>query len=279
MSTESEPEWLQQVRSAYEAEAEAEWRRLEYRVQNRIEYLITTHILERHLPPARPERHVLDAGGGPGRYTIDLARRGYSVTLLDLSPSSLDLAREKIADAGSEVAARVNAICEGDITNLSGLPDNRFDAVVCLGGTLSHIVEPAYRLRALAELKRVAKPGTPIIISAGNCLSSPRSFVQWPYLWDAHPEYLDTPGVPLENGAPYQEFLPEEFTAMLAEAGLELADLYGCQGLAAHLRVDHLEALMAHEERWRRWRKPLLETCNHPNIVGMSCHLIAVTRA
>jgi len=44
----------------------------------RIEYLITRHCLDCHLPGTGP---VLDAGSGPGRYAIDLAQRGYRGTV------------------------------------------------------------------------------------------------------------------------------------------------------------------------------------------------------
>ena len=54
--------------------------------------------------------------------------------------------------------------------------------------------------------------------------------------------------------------------------------LYGCQGIAAHLPPDNLEALMADAKRWPAWRERLLATCDHPNVVGPSCHLIAVVR-
>jgi len=49
--------------------------------------------------PASAAR-LLDCGGGPGRYAVELARRGYRVTLFDLSEGNLALAREKAAEAG-----------------------------------------------------------------------------------------------------------------------------------------------------------------------------------
>ncbi|MDH5440279.1 MAG: class I SAM-dependent methyltransferase, partial [Candidatus Bathyarchaeota archaeon] len=41
-------------------------------------------------------------GGGPGRYTIELARLGYDVILLDLTPKLLEMAREQIEKANVE---------------------------------------------------------------------------------------------------------------------------------------------------------------------------------
>jgi len=45
---------------------------------------------------------ILDAGGGPGRYTIELAKKGYQVVLLDLSPKCLEIAKREIKNAKVE---------------------------------------------------------------------------------------------------------------------------------------------------------------------------------
>lgn len=49
-----------------------EWDRLEGDPYNMLEYVVTMHYLEKHLPS---EGLILDAGGGPGRYTIELRAR------------------------------------------------------------------------------------------------------------------------------------------------------------------------------------------------------------
>lgn len=43
--------------------------------------------------------------------------------------------------------------------------EETFDAVVCLGGPLSHIVDRVRRERAIDELMRVAKKDSPVFIS------------------------------------------------------------------------------------------------------------------
>lgn len=165
----------------------------------------------------------------------------------------------------------------GSFTDLSLFPDGRFDAVLCLGGALSHVIDAEQRLRALAELQRVAKPGAPLLISVGNTLGSYRGAVLWPHAWPVvFPPHREVAPGDLDSGAPYHEFMPEEFTALLEAAGLDLLRLYGCQGIAAHLPPDSLEALLADPGRWPLWRERLLATCDHPNVVGVSCHLIAV---
>ena len=89
---------IQRTRAAYDRYADREWSRLESGAQHRLEYLVTLNVLRRHLPPPQQSVHVLDAGGGPGRYTIALAERGYRVTVLDLSPRLLEIAQSRIAE-------------------------------------------------------------------------------------------------------------------------------------------------------------------------------------
>ena len=66
---------------------------------------------------------VLDAGCGPGRHALELARRGIEVVGVDASPDFIDLAR---AEAGSLPVAFVHA----DVRELSY--SEEFDAVICV---------------------------------------------------------------------------------------------------------------------------------------------------
>lgn len=271
---------IARVRAGYERDPEREWQRLEGGAQARLEFLVTMHVLERHLPPPDRPWQLLDAGGGPGRYTLALARRGYRVTLFDLSPALLALARERIAESDLETQANITDVVEGTITDLGAFTDAQFDAVLCLGGPLSHLTDPAARQRALRELGRVLRPEGHLFISAINRLGGLRSAVQWPNAWpQLIPRLLESGQVPMGPSAiPVYTFYPEEFVGELAHTGLAVQRLYGCQGLGAHLQEDHLLALMDDPERWPVWRKVLLETCGHPNVVGVSNHLLAVAR-
>jgi SAM-dependent methyltransferase len=118
---------------------------------------LTTHIrmLEGYV---RPGDRVLDAGCGPGRFTLEMLRLGAHVTALDISPRQLELLRARVPDVDAQI---------GDITDLSGFPDDSFDVTVCFGGPLSYVVDRAEQ--AVAELARVTKPG-------GNVLASVMGF-------------------------------------------------------------------------------------------------------
>jgi 2-polyprenyl-3-methyl-5-hydroxy-6-metoxy-1,4-benzoquinol methylase len=49
------------------------------------------------------KKRILDIGCGTGRHSIEMAKRGYSVTGIDLSESQLKRAREKATEAGIDI--------------------------------------------------------------------------------------------------------------------------------------------------------------------------------
>jgi SAM-dependent methyltransferase len=276
-------QWSERIRRAYDQNPEHEWARLETGAQNRLEYLVTSYALRRDLPVPGHDVRILDAGGGPGRYAIDLARLGYHVTLLDLSPRLLDSARDRIAAAGGDVAHNVEAIVEGSFTDLSAFADGSFDAVLCLGGALCHLVEAYLRRRAVTELRRVARSGAPLFINALNYVGAHRAVVQW---WADEltiqlfhrlraSQVIDI-GYPT---TPTYLFRSSEFVEFLTNAGLRVARLYGSEGIGAHLQEERLLAVMEDRDVWPSWQESLLSTADDPAIVGVSRSLLAVARA
>ena len=141
------------VRAYYASFGEREWQRLTNPDDGTVEFALTKQLLATYLPPSG---RLLDLGGGPGRYTIWLAERGYQVVLADLSPELLAIARTQIVAA--DVDHQVEAIVEADACDLSRWPSASFDAVVCLG-PFYHLPDPADRMRAAQELTRVLRPG------------------------------------------------------------------------------------------------------------------------
>jgi SAM-dependent methyltransferase len=109
------------VQRLYDADPANEWARMD---RHRTEFAVTLRALNEYLP--RPPARVLDCGGGPERYAIELARQGYDVVLFDLSAGNLALAREKAAEAGVALT-----FVQGTALDLSRFADGEFDAVLC----------------------------------------------------------------------------------------------------------------------------------------------------
>lgn len=80
--------------------------------------------LAKWLPPARGR--ALDLAGGCGRHSIWLAQQGFDVTLADVSPVGLQVARERAQAAGVKIST-----LEHDLEQ-QGLPPGRWDLIVSI---------------------------------------------------------------------------------------------------------------------------------------------------
>ena len=102
----------------------AEWFDQHYEgVRGRVRFRVLREQLKEALPP--PPAAILDAGGGPGRFSAALAADGYSVALLD--PSEAMLERAERALSGHDDARVVLGTAE-EAPALFGR--ERFDAVL-----------------------------------------------------------------------------------------------------------------------------------------------------
>ena len=128
------------TRDFYDAYGSLEWDRLEATAYGRLQAIIHSDFIRRHVIDGD---RVLDAGCGPGRFTATIAELGATVTALDLSERQLQLAEENIRELG--LSGRVDDFVAGDVTDLSLFPDGTFDVVVCYGGALSYVCEERER--------------------------------------------------------------------------------------------------------------------------------------
>lgn len=264
------------VREYYTTYVGLEWRRLARHPYSRLEFATTMHFLEQHLPESGL---LLDAGGGPGRYTVELAKRGYDVVLLDLTPANVAFAQRQVRRA--KVGTRVKSIVEGSIVDLSRFADNTFDAVICTGGPLSHVVDRQNREQAIAELIRVAKPGAPIFVSVMGRLNvlvvelmEGQDEIELPLFAHVRDtgEYW--------GGAGFTAcyfFLPEELRAAFSDKGGYVVEMVGLEGLSSR-QYRHFNQLAKDETRFKIWLETHYKTCTHPAVVGMSEHLLLICR-
>lgn len=249
-----------------------EWERLE---RHRTEFAVTLRALEEHLP--RPPARVLDCGGGPGRYAIELAGRGYDVVLFDLASGCLDLAHKKAAEASVALAGYE----QGTATDLTRFPDEAFDAVLLMG-PLYHLLEVDDRRQALAEAHRVLKPGgglfaafigryAPLRWAAANDPSYPLRYRE------SAERILDTGKAP-PRGISEHEFVAyfaraEEVGPLCRQAGFEIAAVLGVEGLVSMIE-EGVNALSG--EEWAYWVELNRRVAADPSLHGGAEHLLVV---
>ena len=111
----------------------------------------------------RPCR-VVELGCGPGNDAIYLAGRGFDVTAIDIAPSALSQAEKKAKDAGVKVRW-----LHADVLNPPELEP--FDLIYDRG--CYHGVRRQNAAGYVATLRRLSRPGTQVLILAGNANEPP----------------------------------------------------------------------------------------------------------
>jgi ubiquinone/menaquinone biosynthesis C-methylase UbiE len=266
----------QRVKNYYTDQVRKEWRRLVRDAYRHLEFETTLHFLEKYLPK---HGRILDAGGGPGRYTIELAKRGYQVVLLDLTPANLEFAKRQIKRA--RVQGNVAETVRGSIVDLSCFPSNSFDAVICLGGPLSHVLDARKRAKAISELTRVAKKGAPILVSVMSRLGLLVVVLTLFQHEIELPQFKRLRAMGDIDGTtgftPCHFFLPEELRETFSTKRLKILEMVGLEGLGSHHRKE-INHLAKNPNRWKTWLETHFQNCTHPTVVGISEHILIVSR-
>jgi SAM-dependent methyltransferase len=106
---------------------------------------------------------VLDAASGTGYHAWALTRGGFKVTASDGSPEMVRRTRENMTHRGLAVE-----VYEADWRRLSDIVPGRYDAVLCLGNSFSHLFNEEDRIRTLAEFRSMLAPGGLLLLDHRN---------------------------------------------------------------------------------------------------------------
>jgi SAM-dependent methyltransferase len=242
-----------------------------------LELARTQELLQRSLPP--PPAEILDVGGGPGIYAAWLARAGYRVHLVD--PVPLHVAQAQEAAAAQPEAPFTASL--GDARHLDAA-DASCDTMLFLG-PLYHLPQREERLAALAEVRRVLRPGGVAFFGAISRFGSLLDAVRQGYVAD--PEAMAVIEVTVREGRnvnpgldcfpgwfPTAHFhLADELGAEITESGLTLDSIVGVEGPGGFVGEDAGDP--AKQEHLLRVAR-LVE--HEPSLLGLSPHLLAVAR-
>ena len=255
-----------------------------------LEFERTKEILLEKLP--KPPAVIYDIGGAYGEYAWWLASLGYEIYLFDLSETNIAMSAELAAEyPGVKLASAM--VCDA---RRIPRPDKSADAVLLMGPLYS-ITEYEERILAIKESHRLLKDDG-MLLSAALTPYSPLI----PRLASYHKETsrirneLDDPAVmsmierALEDGCyinPEMKIInhglgsshlhtAKALREELSEGGFDTATVHGIMGGA--WLAPNLDELLANEETKAVLMKTVRMLDTHEEIIGLSGHLLAVSR-
>ena len=106
---------------------------------------------------------VLDSACGTGHHAVALAQRGYRVTGADASEQMVEQAIGNVLSAGLSVPFVAAGFGE-----MRASVDGLFDALLCLGNSLPHVLTADALREALADMAGLLRPGGLLVVQNRN---------------------------------------------------------------------------------------------------------------
>lgn len=204
-------------------------------------------------------KKILDMGCGTGRHAIEMAKRGYKVTGIDLSQAQLNRAKEKAEKENVKID-----FIRADARNL--IFQNEFDLVIMLcEGAFPLMETDEMNFEILKNAKKALKPGGKLILTTLNALfplfhsvkeflkendfsSKGHNFDLMTFRETSTVEIVDDSGIKKEITSSERYYTPPEMTWLLKSLGFNRVDIYGCQtgkfSRGSSLRTDDFEMLV-----------------------------------
>lgn len=255
-----------------------EWGRLE---REPIEFQVNLHYIKKYLPPTG---NVLDNGAGPGKYSVKLAQDGYRITLTDLTPKLVEIARNKVEALNLE--NHFNDFFVADARELNMINDEEFDASLMLG-PMYHLQNENDRIQAVRELHRVTKDNGIVFVAFMPRIRHILTSLLYPENWKPNDNIEEIQHFSQTGCFNHQDegrftgayyFNIDEIKPFMESQGFESIELIG----------SNIGAIL-NNHNWDYWRnkgeaelekllKLLIEKADDPHILGISSHLLYIGR-
>jgi len=247
-----------------------EWKRLE---RQKTEFYITLRVLKEYLP--NPPAEILDLGGGTGRYSIELAKQGYLVTLQDLSNENLKFAKNKAESTGISIKNFVH----GNATDLNNFFEGKkFDSILIMG-PLYHLTNLSDRKQVVKEALRILEPNGYVFASFGTRYVIVRDLAKNAPKWlsENYDYIMKMISTGIFNHPKYfvnsYFYTPDEIIQFMENEGIKTEDLVNCEGLVAGLedKINELEY-----KDWEKWGELNYQIRRDKSLFGAAYHLLYV---
>ncbi|MYA15820.1 MAG: class I SAM-dependent methyltransferase [Gammaproteobacteria bacterium] len=149
----------------YDGVADKEWTRLTRNRRGELNFLVHMDVLRRHITA---DMDVLEIGAGAGIYTKELLHMARRLVVSDLSEVQLALNQDHMRELG--VLNQVDEYRILDLADLGALDAASFDAVVCVGGPLSYLLDK--ESEGLRQMLRVVKAGGIVVLGVMSLINT-----------------------------------------------------------------------------------------------------------
>jgi SAM-dependent methyltransferase len=241
-------------------------------VQHRLEGALTIRTLNHHLNLASGGLDIADIGGGTGFYALRLASLGHQVSLVDLSPGLLSVARQ---DPRSS-----NLVCirQGNALNRALFEPMSQDAVLLLG-PLYHLVDESERIAAIEAALNYLRPGGTLFLAFVTvhahlrdiAVRAPEKLLVKKSFYD---EYLPT-GKYITSTAQSFHIQPDAVEPLVERAGGRMVEMVAVEGILGGLD-KHLSDLP--DGHFDQWVERMYYFGRMPGNWACGDHLLAVVR-
>lgn len=168
---------------------------------------------------------IIDIGCGPGRHSLELARRGLRPTGVDISSSFIELAQRRAAEENLNAAFVVADARRLPLTQ-------SFDGAICLcEGAFGLAGDDEGHKQILREIHRVLKPDSLFVLTAINALSAVRNHDNmnaYTNTTSAIETITNAEGTSKEVDIYTTAFTFRELKLLFEESGFRVLNGYGC---------------------------------------------------
>ena len=235
-----------------------------------LEYLTTMKYIHECIAQINTP-NILEVGAGTGRYSVALAKEGYSVTAVELVQHNLDVLKSKLDGSESITAIQGNAL------DLSAFQDKSFDLTMLLG-PLYHLYTWEDKIQAISEAVRVTKPGGYLLVA--YCMNEP-TIIQYVFLADHLRDVTETNMLTDDwhcKSEPKEIFelvRTEDISLLNSKFPLDRIKLVATDGASHYLSgfVDEMD-----QDTFAKWMEYHFATCERQDLIGASNHTLDILK-
>ena len=237
--------------------------------RGKVEFLTTVRYIEKYL---RPGMRVLEIGAATGKYSHQLARRGYRVDAVELVAHNIEIFKQN-TKPGENIT-----ITQGNAKDLRDFADNTYDITLLLG-PMYHLFTEEEKLQALSEAVRVTKKGGVVFVAycmgdaavlqygfvrgeihniINKCMLDPVTFETFSKPWDL-----------------FELVRKEDIDALRSRFRVKPLHFLATDGYANHMRTTLNEM---DEETFQLFMRYHFATCERVDLLGYSNHTLDIFR-